>query len=74
MRARSKAILRPRVEQPSFSAEEAAFHEEAIRQAHLRTLLPHFKRCKTERERDSFNQIVSKDDVAELRRMADTKG
>jgi len=72
MRAKSQRILRPRAEQAPFSPEEAAFHEEAIRQAHLRTLLPHFKRCQTERERDSFNQIVSKDDVAELRRMAET--
>ena len=74
MRDRSKTILRPRVEQAAFSPEEAAFHEEAMRQAHLRTLLPHFKQCKTERKRDSFNQIVSKDDVAELRRMAYTEG
>lgn len=72
MRAQSTKNPRPKTETTVFSPEEAAFHAEAMRQAHLRTLLPHFKRCKTERERDRFNQIVSKDDVTELRRMADT--
>ena len=61
---------RSRPEPTTFNAKDAARHAEAMRQAHLKTLLPHYKQCKTDRERNSFRGLISRDDFAELERLA----
>lgn len=64
----NRSRLRP--EPTTFNAKDAARHAEAMRQAHLRTLLPHYKQCTTDKERNSFRGLISRDDFAELERLA----
>ena len=64
---------RSRPEPTTFDLKDAADHAEAMRQAHLRTLLPDFKQCKSDEERSRFRGIVSRNDFVELEYMAETE-
>lgn len=59
-----------KTEYTTFNAVDAARHRAAIRQAHLKQLLPKFLKC-DEAGRRKFSQIINREDLREVHEMAE---